>query len=313
MEQKVAEDDDELMMQMARMFYLEGLTRVEIAKRLNTSRFKVGRTLDAARETGMVTITLRPSGMVDRELSQQVASRYQLREARAVRVNGSSPTELYDRLGQVTARLLTDQVTATDILGFDSGRTVSQISYHLKALPPCDVVQLTGLAGTVQQNGLDIIRRVTEVSGGTAYPLYAPMIAPDAASASALRQQPGIHATMDHYRQVTVAIVSVGSWNPPISQHYDRLTPQERKDLLQAGVVADTCALVFGKDGHRIPGLMDRRIAIPPDDLEAVPNVIAVAGGEAKAQAIRALLMSGIVNTLVTDEPTARALLDMSP
>jgi hypothetical protein len=30
-----------------------------------------------------------------------------------------------------------------------------------------------------------------------------------------------------------VAIVSVGSWTPPISQAYDRLTPQERSDLIR--------------------------------------------------------------------------------
>jgi hypothetical protein len=58
--------------------------------------------------------------------------------------------------------------------------------------------QLSGLAGTLHQNGLDILRRVTEVSGGTAYPLYAPMIAPDGPTAVALRRHPGIHATMEH-------------------------------------------------------------------------------------------------------------------
>jgi hypothetical protein len=48
-----------------------------------------------------------------------------------------------------------------------------------------------------------------------------------------------------HYRLVTVAIIAVGSWTRPISQAYDRLTPQERNDLIEAGVVADTCAFVF--------------------------------------------------------------------
>jgi DNA-binding transcriptional regulator LsrR (DeoR family) len=79
------------------------------------------------------------------------------------------------------------------------------------------------------------------------------MIAPDGPTAIALRRHPGIHATMEHYRLVTVAIVSVGSWTPPISQAYDRLTPQERSDLIKAGVVADTCAFVFGEDGRLLP------------------------------------------------------------
>jgi DNA-binding transcriptional regulator LsrR (DeoR family) len=308
-ERTAAADDAELMTRVARMFYLDNLTRVEIAERLNTSRFKVARILDAALKTGVVTITIRPPGMVDRELSEEVANRYQLREAHVVRFVGTGLSELYARLGQVVAELLTESVTAADVLGFDSGRTVSHIADHLTAMPPCDVVQLSGLAGPLHQNGLDILRRVTEITGGMAYPLYAPMIAPDALSALALCQHPGIQTTMEHYRQVTVAIVSAGSWIPPISQAYDRLTPKERSDLLRAGVIADTCAFVFGGDGRLVPGLNDRRIGIPLPDLRAVPRVIAVAGGEAKATAIRALLMSGIVKGLVTDEATAHALL----
>jgi DNA-binding transcriptional regulator LsrR (DeoR family) len=304
-----SEDEAELMTRVARMFYLEGMTRVEIADRLNASRFKVARILEAALKTGVVTITIRPPGMVDQELSDQLADRYHLQEAHAVRVSGSDLTEIYAGLGKVVATLLSGSVSTADVLGFDSGRTVSHIADHLSALPPCDVVQLSGLAGSLHQNGLEVLRRVTAISGGTAYPLYAPMIAPDAPSAIALREHPGIHATMDHYRDVTVAIVSVGSWNPPISQAYDRLTPRERGDLLEAGVIADTCAFVFGEDGRLIPGLSDRRIGIPLNDLQSVRRVLAVAGGEAKAKAIRGLLLSGLVTGLVTDEVTASALL----
>jgi DNA-binding transcriptional regulator LsrR (DeoR family) len=39
--------------------------------------------------------------------------------------------------------------------------------------------------------------------------------------------------------------------------------------------------------------------------------VIALAGGEAKAKAIHALLLSGIPKALVTDEITARAVLNL--
>jgi DNA-binding transcriptional regulator LsrR (DeoR family) len=42
----------------------------------------------------------------------------------------------------------------------------------------------------------------------------------------------------------------------------------------------------------------------------AVPKVIAVGGGPDKANAIRSLLMSGVVNTAVIDLATARLMLD---
>jgi DNA-binding transcriptional regulator LsrR (DeoR family) len=304
------EDDVELMIMAARQFYLEGKTRVEIAKQLNTSRFKVTRLLDSALQLGVVTITIKPGGFVEPEVSAKLAQRFGLTKAFAVRGNAHNPQELYDHLGWVAARHLTDIVSSDDVLGFDTGRTVSHIADHLDSLPPCDVVQLSGLAGTVQLNGLEILRRVTSLNGGTAYPLYAPMIAIDAASAEAHRQQPGVKTTIKRYRDVTKAVVSIGSWTPPVSQVYDGMTRPERHALLEAGAVAETCALLFDRDGRPIKGLDDRRIGIPLSDLKAVPNVIAVGGGPDKANAIRSLLKSGVVNTVVIDLATARLMLD---
>jgi DNA-binding transcriptional regulator LsrR (DeoR family) len=304
------EDDVELMAMAARQFYLEGKTRIEIAKHLNTSRFKVARLLESALKLGIVTITIKQGGLVDPGVSAKLAQRFALTKALAVRANTHNPEELYDHLGRVAARHLTEIVSSDDVLGFDTGRTVSHIADHLDSLPPCDLVQLSGLAGTVQLNGMEILRRVTSVNGGTAYPLYAPMIAVDAASAEAHRQQPGVKTTMKRYRQVTKAVVSIGSWTPPVSQVYDGMTRTERHALLEAGAVAETCALLFDRDGRPVKGVDGRRIGIPLSYLKAVPNVIAVGGGPDKANAIRSLLVSKVVNTVIIDLATARLMLD---
>lgn len=309
----MASRDDELMSQVARLYYLQGATRVQISQRLGISRFKVARLLETALETGLVTITLRPSALVDAELSDALAARFGLHQAYAVRVEeayeGADQPRLYDDLGRVAAGLLAETVTRDDVLGFDSGRTVSHIADHITHLPPCDVVQLTGLLGTVQRTGHEILRRVTSASGGNAFPVFAPMIAADQSSAEVLRQDPILQATMAQYKNVTRAVVSIGSWTPPESQVYDHVGPNERKALVSSGVVAETCAIMFDKDGHPVRGLDDRRIGIPLSNLRSVPNVIGVAGGPSKLRAIATILEAGILNTLVTDEATARALL----
>ena len=179
---------------VARQYYVDGKTRVAIATELNTSRFKVARLVESARRLGVVTISIKPGGLVDPGLSRQFRQRFGLTEALVVRTEGDDPEELYGQLGRAAARHLTEIVSADDTLGFDTGRTVSHIADHLDLLPPCDVVQLSVLAGTVQLNGLDILRRVTEVTGGTAFPLYAPMIALDADAATSYRRQPEVRS-----------------------------------------------------------------------------------------------------------------------
>lgn len=304
-------DDDELVLitRVARDYYLEGRTRVEIASRLGTSRFRVARLLEQARDLGVVTITIRPHGLVDRELSARLRDRFGLVNALAVWAESHDREELYGQLGKAAAGYLVRTVTPDDVLGFDTGRSVGRIADHLGTLPACDVVQLSGLGGTVQLNGMEILRRVVDVSGGTAYPLYAPQIAHDAAAADVYRQQREVIEAMEQYRRLTLAIISVGSWVPSASQVYDGLSPADREQLRAAGVVAETCGFLFADDGTPIDGLTERRLGIPLDDLSRVPNVVAVAGGAEKATAIHALLRSGILNTLITDVTTARSLL----
>lgn len=47
-----------------------------------------------------------------------------------------------------------------------------------------------------------------------------------------------------------------------------------------------------------------------PLDLQRRDNIVALAGGPTKISAIQAVLASGLINGLITDELTARALLD---
>src|ERR1700690_4665953 len=66
----------------ARQFYLEGLSKVDIADRLGISRFRVARLLDAARESGMVRIEIGlPGGALDAGLSAELCSAFGLKYA----------------------------------------------------------------------------------------------------------------------------------------------------------------------------------------------------------------------------------------
>ena len=63
---------------IARRYYLEGRTRVEIAEEFGLSRFKVARMLEEALESGMVEITIHDPGSIDVGLSTELQRRYSL-------------------------------------------------------------------------------------------------------------------------------------------------------------------------------------------------------------------------------------------
>ena len=57
-------------------------------------------------------------------------------------------------------------------------------------------------------------------------------------------------------------------------------------------------------------GELDGRVVgIDPQTFRTIPRRVGLAGGERKHEAIRAALLGGWINVLVTDTVTARALL----
>ncbi|MBC9715691.1 sugar-binding domain-containing protein [Streptomyces sp. TRM66268-LWL] len=300
---------------MARRFYLEGKSKIQIAEEFGVSRFKVARVLETALERDLVRIEIRVPAELDAERSDKLRARYGLRHAVVV----ESPAESEEttspdpeNLGEVAADLLGELVNEGDVLGLAWGRSTIHMAAALDRLPPCTVVQLTGVydAGTAERGSVEAVRRAAQVSGGDAHPIYAPMLLPDAATAAALRNQTGIARAFEYFDKVTVACVSIGSWEPGISTVHDMLSDEERAHYASLGVAAEMSAHLFDADGRRVGrDLGERCITVEADRLRRIPEVVAIAGGQRKASAIDAVLRSGLVTSLVTDTAAADHLL----
>lgn len=298
---------------VARRYFLQDRSKMEIAAEFGISRFKVSRILDRARASGLVRITIDLPASIDAELSDRLRAAYSLRHAIVVTTPHEPEQVLRAHLGEIAADLLGELVEEDDVLGISWGRTLNAMTATLSVLARCTVVQLTGAAGAVDvtENSVEIVRRVASVSGGPAFPIYAPLIVDTAETAAAIRRQPQVAEAMHNFDRLTMAVVAVGSWDPPNSQLRDAMAVPEREALRALGVRAEICATLVDDQGRVVAGdLMERAIAISAEQLRRIPEVIAVAGGPSKAAAIRAVLAGGFITSLVTDSAAARALLD---
>ena len=125
-----------------------------------------------------------------------------------------------------------------------------------------------------------------------------------------MKKEPSIAAAFGRFRDVTKAVIAVGSWNPRESQVSDAVSEDERQDILNKGVRADVCATLLTDQGEEISVLEGRSLAITLQQLRAIPEVIVVAGGLQKTDALRAVLRTGIVTSLVTDARMAERLIE---
>jgi DNA-binding transcriptional regulator LsrR (DeoR family) len=297
---------------VARRYYLDDRSKVEIANELGLSRFKVARLIDAARASGLVRIEIADPGAIDVDLSTKLQSAFGLRHAVVVDTPDGDPTTLRQDLGKAAAALLTEIVTVDDVFGLAWSRSVSAMTNALTQLPNVPVVQLTGalVRPGVDDNSVDLVRHAARVSGGAAHFFYAPTIVSDPATARALHKQPEIARTFARFRSVTKAVVGVGLWAPDESTVHDATEAKTRRELHRRGVCGEVSGILIDANGDPIESdLTNRMIGISAAQLRAIPEVITLAYSTARAPAVKAAIRGGLVNSVITHTSLAHALL----
>lgn len=306
---RITFSDQLLMAAMAQRYYREHKTRIEIAEEFQLSRFKVSRMLEAALSAGLVKITIELPAAVDADLSLRMKARFGLRRALVVSAPDRRPVVVRDALGRAAAALVSELVADDDVLGVTSGRTVDAVASHLERLAGCDIVQLTGMSGSLADNPVEVLRRVAMVSGGRAYTIFAPLTVATAEAADALKTDPRIADALARFSSVTVAVTAIGSWQPPESRYFDALSPGDQRSLVRQGVFADIGGALLDQDGAVVSDFDDRVLGVSAEQLGAIDEVVMVGGGVRKVGAVLAALRSGIVTSLVTDDSVAVPLL----
>ena len=300
------------MASIARQYYLQGVSKSDIAERLGLSRFKVARLLDRALDAGLVRIQIGWPGAIDVALSAAVQERFALTRAVVVNLADEQSEAVRRGLGEAAAALLGEIVTADDVLGLAWGRSLTAMAAALTRLAGCEVVQLTGALQRedTQASSVDLVRDVARIGGGPAYFFHAPMIVADGQIARALRQQPEVARAIDRFACVTKAFVGIGAWEPGQSTVWEALSAHEAQALAEAGVAAEISGILIDPMGRPVPSELEARtIGIRPEQLRRIPDVTALAWSAQKAPAVLAALSSGLISGLVTTRDLGEALL----
>jgi DNA-binding transcriptional regulator LsrR (DeoR family) len=297
---------------IARRYYIDGASKSDIAEELGLSRFKVARTLDRARSSGLVRIELHYDGDIDLDVSVELSAVLGLNRCLVIDSPETDETILRAKLGRVAAGLLEEIVESDDVLGLSWSRTLMVMRSALREMAPCAVVQLSGALSRrdVDESSVDLVRDVARIAHGPAYYFYAPMIVPDADTARSLRMQPEVARAMSRYDQLSKAIVTIGAWIPGQSTVVDAISNDEYEASRARGVVTEVAGLELDADGRSVKTpLAERIIGIDAKQLCAVPEIIAIAYGDAKVEAVKAAVRGRFATTLITHSSLANALL----
>jgi DNA-binding transcriptional regulator LsrR (DeoR family) len=307
----------DLVGQVARLFFDTQLTKVEIAARLRISRFRVARLLDQALADGVVRIEFRDAPAPDRALGRAIEARFGVGRCVVAQTDDEAA------LARVGADVLDGLIDPGAQIGIAWGSTVGRVVRAMpeRSDPAIDVVQLAGSSTNVDA-GIDpgdLTVVLAQRLGGRHHRIHAPAFVESAELRRALVRQPEIAAAVALFDTLSVALIGIGAFvlsgGLPSSSllRSGALSPADRDTLAGLHAVGDLLVHPFRADGAFVaPDLAGRSVAISVDQLRRVPKVLAVAAGSTKLAAIVGALATGVIDVLVTDAPTASALLGSS-
>ncbi|MGO1581803.1 MAG: sugar-binding transcriptional regulator [Actinomycetaceae bacterium] len=297
------------------MYYEQGMTQQQIANDTGQSRIRISRILQQARTDGIVRITI-DYGHYDPELEQALGDRYPgTRIIVSDSVDGSAEATLHS-LGSTAAEWLAGHLDDRTKVAVGWGRTLRSVAEQLVIGTPRPT--FVPLLGGQVHAGLDvhansIAALMADRTGGTAMRIFAPAIAESTDVRDALVSSAAVSITLDQAAEADAAIFSIGVPFDPSTTiaEVGYYTDEEFAQLRATGAACDLISIAyFDADGNPCgEALTDRTVSITLDQLRAIPVKICVAGGTEKHEAIRIALGLGVIDVLVTDDASARALL----
>lgn len=315
---RIREQESSLSARAAWLYFSGRLTQGEIAKRLGVPSTKAHRLIARAMREGLVRV------FVDADVSECVALEEALTACHGLHIcrvapdlgEGPLPLRTLGLAGAIYLRGVLEH-RAHRCIGIGQGRTLSAVVKALPSMQCRDVAFVSLLGGLTRKfaaNPYDVLHGLAEKTGADAYLLPVPLFAKSPSDKEVLMEQAGIRDVFELSRSASLLLVGVGEVDGHAHLSETGMVGQDEIAELRAGGAAgEILGHYFDTDGCIVAsGLCGRAMSPGLDELRD-RMIVAVAGGAEKIEAVRAVVRSGLLRGLITDEATGRSLVEGEP
>lgn len=306
-----------LIIDAARLYYDSDFSQQEIANTLGISRPTVSRLLQQAKELGYVRIEIIDPLEDHHNLAKELKKKYNLQSVEVC----YSPIDDYSEVTQIitkkAADVLGDFVHDGDIVGVTWGTTMYHIAKKLekKSVKGVEVIQLNGGISYSKTNtyASETVNMFAEAFNTIPRYLPLPVIFDNPQVKQMVESDRHIERLIELGKQSNIGIFTVGTVKKDALLFRVGYFNEEEEHDIQTYAVGDICSRFFDKKGQIYSNLLNSRtIGIELDELRNKEKSILVAGGEKKTDAIHGALVGKYANILITDQFTAKRLLEIN-
>jgi deoxyribonucleoside regulator len=312
-------DREQLIVDVAEMYYEGNKTQQEISEIVGKTRPTISRLLKEALEKGFVVTHINRPLHFDHNLEKQLEETFGLEQAKVLIWRKNDYERLRRYLGIVGSRVLKNLLSPGMSIGLTWGTTLEEIVDAMEETP-IDNVKIVQLAGALGAHGqafdaIPLVQRLSEKLHGEPYYLNAPFLVESAEMAQSLLNNPSNRLTIKMGQECDIVLVGIGKIDPQMSTLYlgGHISLEELEALQALKAIGDACGHPFDSDGKDAAEEFNKRIvSISREDLKAIPTRLGVAGGISKVSPILGALLGGYIHHLVTDSAAAEAVLELN-
>lgn len=213
-------------------------------------------------------------------------------------------------IGKITSTYLKSFIGNNNIIGITGGTTMATLAEEMvfdKSKTNILVMPARGgLGKSLETQSNNVAAKLAQKLNGNYRLLHIPdNIGKDALEA--LLQVPEINETVNLIKKMDILVFGIGRADTMAERR--QLSQRSIEELITKGAVAEAFGYYFNTKGDII--LESSTVGLSLDNFKKVPNVIAVASGEMKAEAIISICSLREKMILVTDEGAARKIIDI--
>ncbi|BER91642.1 sugar-binding transcriptional regulator [Atrimonas thermophila] len=292
------------------LYFEKGLSQQEIAIRLGVSKMTVSRVLQRAKDLGVVKIQISKPFELHEELEKAIQAKFGTKKVYVVNPHRSEE-DATALLGNFFAFQINTNLLNNTILGIGVGKTIAKIADCLLPMKTknIEIVQLLGgLTNVVKENPFSIVQEFCRKLGAKGTYVASPAAVEDSAWRDQILYQTSNGVTLlEKWKECEQALFGIGVLDGGTLLSPSLVTDEEMREIREKGGIGDILGHVFDANGRFLQTNLEKRlVSIPIDTLLKIPERIAIGGGVLKAKAIKGLLRTGIVTTLVTDAKCAQ-------
>lgn len=311
------QDEQRLLVKIATLYFVEGMKQSEIAGLLHLSQSFVSRAITRCQKEGVVKISVIQPANIFLSLEQALEKKYGIRQAIVVDVDESAPaTQIKHAIGSAAAHYVETRLRPNDLVGISSWSSTIRAmvdDLHPQSIKARGVIQLLGGVGPNGNVQATILtQNLAAQLDCPAWLLPSQSIEHSVEERAKLVASDDVAEVVKKFAEVDVAILGIGELEPSqlLKNSGNYYGEAMLKTLAERGAVGDICLHYFNAQGEPVLSKEeDPVIGMELSQVRDCPHVVALAGGNDKANAIRGALNGGYIDVLITDYPTARQLL----